>query len=156
MKKIGIGQTINTLANIGVIAGILFLAYELRQNTQAVQLASAESYLSGGSALDLRIAQDPELAALLIRASRPEPLTDIEELQVERFNYATLRQWETAYYLSSIGALDGNMWSAYRQEISKILLRTPNLIEYWEGNKQSFTPGFGRVVETILVERNPE
>jgi len=32
MKKIDLGQTIQTLANLGVIAGIVFLAMELQQN----------------------------------------------------------------------------------------------------------------------------
>ncbi len=34
MKKLNLGQTINTLANIGVIAGIAFLAFELQQNNE--------------------------------------------------------------------------------------------------------------------------
>jgi len=38
MKKIDLGQTITILANIGVIAGIVFLGYELRQNTGAIKL----------------------------------------------------------------------------------------------------------------------
>lgn len=156
MKKLSLGQTITTLANLGVIAGIAFLAYELRQNTQAVQSASAESYLSGGSALDLRIAQDSDLAALLLKASGPEPLTEVQELQLERFNYATLRQWETAHYLFSIDALDVNLWSAYRNEIKKIILRTPNLIAYWRANNQSFTSEFGREIERILAEGNDD
>ena len=156
MKNVGLGQTIHTLANIGVIAGIIFLAYEMRQNTQAVQSASAESYLSGGSALDLRIAQDSQLASLLIKASELEPLSDVEELQVERFNYATLRQWETAHYLYSIGALDESLWSAYRQEIKKIILRTPSLTNYWQGNSQSFTSEFGQQIDLILAEGNDE
>lgn len=154
MKNVGLGQTIHTLANVGVIAGIVFLAYEMRQNTQAVQSASAESYLSGGSALDLRIAQDSELASLLIKASELEPLTDVQKLQVERWNYATFRQWETAHYLFSIGALDESLWSAYRQEIKKIILRNANLISYWQGNNKSFTSEFGREVELILAEGN--
>ena len=33
MKKIDLGQTLTILANVGVIAGIVFLGYELRQNT---------------------------------------------------------------------------------------------------------------------------
>jgi hypothetical protein len=33
MKKIDLGQTIQMLANIGVIAGIAFLAVEISQNT---------------------------------------------------------------------------------------------------------------------------
>ena len=32
MKKIDLGQTMTILANLGVIAGIAFLAYEVRQN----------------------------------------------------------------------------------------------------------------------------
>ncbi len=40
MKKIELGQTIAILANVGVIAGILFLAIELRQNNEALGLQS--------------------------------------------------------------------------------------------------------------------
>jgi hypothetical protein len=34
MKKLELGRTINTIANLGVIAGIIFLALELNQNNQ--------------------------------------------------------------------------------------------------------------------------
>jgi len=36
MKKIDLGQTVQVLANIGVIAGIVFLALELRQTSNAL------------------------------------------------------------------------------------------------------------------------
>ncbi len=34
MKKIDYGQAIQTLANVGVLAGIVFLGFELRQNNE--------------------------------------------------------------------------------------------------------------------------
>ena len=37
MKKISLGQTLGILANLGVIAGILLLTYELNQNRQMMQ-----------------------------------------------------------------------------------------------------------------------
>lgn len=152
MSKIGLGQTVAILANVGVIAGIAFLAFELRQNTQAVQLASAQSYLTGGSELDLRIATDAELAAMLLRTEDyAHPLTAVEALQLERWNYAVLRQWETARYLSSIGALDESLWLAYRQEIRKIFLRTQRMRDYWAANSASFTVGFRDEIEEILA-----
>ena len=150
MKKIDAGQTIAILANVGVIAGIAFLAFELRQNTQAVQLASAQSYLTGGSELDLRIATDTELASLLIRSENPEPLSAVEELRLARFTYAVLRQWETAQYLHSIGALDESLWLAYRHEIAKIFLRGDRMREYWSSNSESFTPAFRNEMEEVL------
>jgi hypothetical protein len=152
MKKIDLGQTITVLANVGVIAGIAFLAFELRQNTQAVELASAQSYLTGGSELDLRIATDTNLASLLISGDSQQPLGAVEDLQLERWNYAVFRQWETAQYLTAIGALDESLWIAYRQEIEKILLRSPSMQEYWHSNSESFTRAFGREVALILSE----
>lgn len=38
MKKIDLGQTITILANVGVIAGIVFLGIELNQNTRQLAL----------------------------------------------------------------------------------------------------------------------
>lgn len=37
MRKIDLGQAISMLANLGVIAGIIFLSFELRQNTTQMQ-----------------------------------------------------------------------------------------------------------------------
>ena len=44
MKKINLGQLIGILANLGVIAGIVFLAFELEQNNQ---LMEAEARTAG-------------------------------------------------------------------------------------------------------------
>jgi len=40
MKKIEFGQAIAVFANIGVLVGILLLAYELNQNRQMMQTTS--------------------------------------------------------------------------------------------------------------------
>ena len=45
MKKIDLGQAINTLANVGVITGIVFLGFELRQN-QTVGRAATRNEIS--------------------------------------------------------------------------------------------------------------
>jgi hypothetical protein len=49
MKNIDLGQTIQTLANIGVIAGIVFLIFELRQNNAALESQSRMSHAEGRS-----------------------------------------------------------------------------------------------------------
>jgi len=40
LKKLSAGELTQTLANIGVIAGILFLAFELRQNNELLEQQS--------------------------------------------------------------------------------------------------------------------
>jgi hypothetical protein len=149
MKKIDLGQTIQVLANVAVLAGIGFLAYELRQNTRATLIASTEATLSGAYQLDLRIASDPEVAELLLKQ---EPLTEAERLRKQRWYYAALRQWETARYLSSISALDDSFWQAYRHELIQIMSGADAIVEYWQGNKQSFTPAFNEEMERMVQE----
>ena len=42
MKNIDLGQTIGILANLGVIAGIVFLAVELQQNNKLLGAQARE------------------------------------------------------------------------------------------------------------------
>ncbi|MGS2720026.1 hypothetical protein [Paraglaciecola aestuariivivens] len=150
MKNIDIGQTISILANIGVIVGIVFLIFELQQNTQTMRLASAQSYLTGGASLDFQIATNPEFANLLIRGDNKEDLSDGEALQLDRWNYAVFRQWETAHYLHIIDALEDKLWLAYRHEIHKILSRSLGMRLYWIEGKNSFTPAFQQEINKVL------
>ena len=72
MKKIDLGQTIQILANVGVLAGILFLAFELRQNTMATRSAAASSIEASFSEAELFIAGNAEFAELLTKGRAGE------------------------------------------------------------------------------------
>ena len=152
MKKIDVGQSVSILANIGVIIGIIFLVIELQQNTQAFRLASAQSYLSGSYNIDILIASDREFADLLIRGDVDENLTAAEKLSLERWYYAVFRQWETVYYQNSVDAIDSSFWSAYRNEIQKVLSRSPGMRKYWPTAIKSFIPSFQNEVNIILKQ----
>ena len=66
MKKIDLAQAVTILANVGVIAGIVFLGIELQQNN-ALLTADARrnraAHVEDNFAL---LATDPELASVLI------------------------------------------------------------------------------------------
>ncbi len=53
MNKIDLGQTIQILANIGVIAGIGFLGLELRQNSEQLELQSYQSWVAANLQLNM-------------------------------------------------------------------------------------------------------
>ena len=68
MKKIDLGQTINTLANLGVIVGIMFLAIELNQNNQLPKNeARYNLQLSRSGELD-DLRRNPDLSKLKEKA----------------------------------------------------------------------------------------
>lgn len=46
MKKIDLGQAVGILANIGVIAGIIFLVFELQQNNKLLRAEAIGSVVN--------------------------------------------------------------------------------------------------------------
>ena len=43
MKKVDVGRAVGILANLGVVAGIIFLAIEVGQNNELMRAASRDS-----------------------------------------------------------------------------------------------------------------
>ena len=90
MNKLDLGQTITILANIGVIAGIIFLAIELRQNNALIETQNLYiQYESRSEAVEF-VLSDPALAAAVAKTKANQELTDVEWIQLEAFNYRTL------------------------------------------------------------------
>jgi len=96
MKRIGLGQTIGILANVGVIAGILFLAFELRQNNDYMQAQDRFNRLSAiFSILDNQM--DSEIADLVEKDRNGGQFTVAEEFKLQSFYLKILRNLEWAY-----------------------------------------------------------
>jgi len=86
MKKIDIGQTVGILANVGVIVGIVFLAIEVRNASDATNLQTIESVTSGWFALNDAIVSDPQVArAFIVGLYNPDALTDVETAQFSMY-----------------------------------------------------------------------
>ncbi len=84
MKKIDLGQGLGILANLGVIAGILLLFLEIRQNNDLIaeeaQRARTESLREAYSLL----ADNGELAAIWVKETDGEELTAVEAVRLVR------------------------------------------------------------------------
>ena len=83
MKKIDLGQMINILANVGVIGGILLLAYELQQNNDLMAADARFNRLALATDAWRTISENADLAELRQRAKNDEVLSDAEQMRVD-------------------------------------------------------------------------
>jgi hypothetical protein len=82
MKKIDFGQTISIFANIGVIAGIVFLAAELRQNNELLQADASLNRFNIERERRERIMENRGgLAEIILKKNNDVALDDIQALQ---------------------------------------------------------------------------
>ena len=150
MKKVDLGQSITILANVGVLAGIVLLAYELRQNSEALRLQAAQAHLNTSYEVDMAIAQDDALATLLLSPAEDRTIED--QFQYERFANSTLMSWQNSYNLYRQGVLSEELWKANTANISRLINGQEDLRLYRERFRSSYTPAFNAVLDSLQVE----
>ena len=117
---------------LGVVAGLIFLAFEIRVNTRATQAASIQA----ASALDqehlLLIGSNPELARLWDAYFRaPESLSDDHKLQGHYLIAAVIRRLNNIYLQYQFGALSTASWES-RQDLLRNVAHSPGYSTFLE------------------------
>ena len=88
MKKIDLSQSIVILANIGVIAGIVFLAVEIRQNTVSNQSAAYQSWVAANMALNASLIPADKVTAIGSGMADSKNLTEDTELPFAMWHFS--------------------------------------------------------------------
>ena len=137
------------VANIGVLAGIIFLAYELQQNTVATQLEAASNFNASFSEIELFIAGNPEFAELLTRGREGEEITGVDQLRLTVFYNQILRQWQFTHFQYLSDAVDEDNWQAQRAFMVEIISGDLGLLNHWRNFKHQYSSAFNNVLESI-------
>ena len=140
-------------ANFGVLAGIIFLAFELQQNTVATQLEAASNFQDSFSEIELFIAGSPEFAELLRKGREREKISTTDELRLWVFYGNILRQWQFTHSMYLSGALNEDIWQASQIRLTQIISEDRGLFDHWQMNKLQFSPTFNELVMSMTVER---
>lgn len=140
------------VANIAVFAGILFLAFELRQNTVASRLEAASNFQDNFSEMGFFIAQNPEFADLLIKGREGENVAVAAQLRLTVFYGNVLRTWQNAYVQYLSGALGEDIWEGSKARLAVVLKEDRGLVGHWQTSKSQFSPAFNKMITSVLAE----
>lgn len=108
MKLDNINRWLALLANVGVIAGIVFLAVEIQQNNELLLAQTAYNSRESTTEVAEAIYQNHDLRVTLSKRARGEELTDLEQLQLKALAERVLRgmQWRYQEQLAGRDELD--------------------------------------------------
>jgi hypothetical protein len=152
MKKINLGQAINTLANLGVIAGIIFLGFELQQNNTLMASQSRANQTEQVLTLQSEVFLNADLAEIIYKASTGEPITGTEKLRLDAMQQKLILGMQFQFEEFLNGALDRvnvPAWRAiYRGRNTSF--RVP-LEKAWADLKGALRPEFVEFFEVNVV-----
>lgn len=128
MNLDSLNKWLTLAANIGVIAGIIFLGLELNQNTTAVQSASRQESLNAELWVFEQLIDYP---ALSLRPTDRE-LSAEQKRQNNNLMNAFFRIRENLWFQYKNGVLDESTWVSYRDTFVNFLNDGEGIRSFWE------------------------
>jgi hypothetical protein len=149
LKNLNLGQAIQVLANVGVLAGIIFLAVEVRQNQASMEEDRNLNALVVFSDFREVVSQSEQLSKIWVDGLSGEELAPVEML---RFNFLCANYlW--AYWSNYQRFESQNNNAAIRGSINSLrrqLADSTGLRECWAGMKPTVIDfGFTAFVDAV-------
>jgi len=145
-------------ANVGVLAGILFLAAEIQQSNR-IAIASTEIDVRNSfAAINESIYSDSDIAELIVRSAESDAeLTPVEEYRVFVFVLRLLNAWlaiETAY---ANGMVPQETYGVIEDDMRGFINRFPRFIPVFRQAYETYpalsTTDVYRTLERLLEEK---
>jgi hypothetical protein len=120
------------VAAIGVIASLIYLAIQIRQNTRSVRMASHHSISAGLHELSKTIANDPKMAELWRKGTRDlNCLSDDDRIRFELLAGWLFRSYEELHAYHDRGLIESNFWAS-RSRNMLAFISLPGIRQWWD------------------------
>ena len=143
-------ETAQILGGIGVIASLIYVAIQIRNNARAVRAATyhqvSNTFISHWDAL----ARDAETLSVMLRGSKDfASLSDNVELPRYYLNsMASMRRFENAWFQYKVGVLKEADWQAIAYDLDS-LFAYPGVRMAWDGIKNRSSIEFRKYVDEV-------
>jgi len=157
MKKIELEQAIAIIANIGVIASLIFVGLQVQQEATASRSATVLQLKDSWVQLNLVAATSVELAdAMEVMDTQGWNAASFQERTFVTGFFRTLfHNWSNAYYHYQNGTLDEIQWGAYLREAATAL-ESPIIRQVWSEWNFVYDDSFRVLIDDLLTKVDME
>jgi hypothetical protein len=140
------------LGGVAVVASLVYLAVQIRQNTRIVMASTLHQNTDLWSSLFLRLAE-PDLARAYVAGMAGQ--SDMRPLEYTQFFFicrSMFLAFENQYYQMRHGVLDSEAYAGYERSISTQVLAFRGFRFWWELNRSMYSPEFGDHVDAMIAD----
>jgi hypothetical protein len=149
-----LGALGDVVASVGVIATLIYLALQMRQNTKALRLGTAHALTGDLRSMFSLLASDQGLAEILVEAGHKTHLEGPTRVRYWTFTSNLLRIYENAYLLKRENSTSEAHWSGMTQ----LMIDYKSMAAfagYWEDRKHWLSAEFRTYMETEILPTPP-
>lgn len=150
MNLDGLNKWLTLAANLGVLVGIIFLAVEVRHNSQATQAATRSNVSATILAL-LESQRHPLVISALRKSEAGEELNYEEIYMLDNQAHIGWRHAENVYYQYRSGLFDEREFLADQAAV-RASLNDAFRLAHWRANRQWYSEDFRKYVDGLLLD----
>jgi hypothetical protein len=150
MNLAEISQIVQTLGSAAVVASLIFVGFQIRQNTKATRAASHHAVSESLNRVNLLWARNSEMTRIwLAGISNRGALTPEDRWRFDSTVRAYLHVCETMYTQADLGTGDLGIVAAEENGI-KTVFSSEGVREWWAENPFGFSPAFRNYVGRLI------
>jgi len=130
------------VASAAVVVSLVFLSYEVRENTRAIEGTAFQELIHASDASLLAVATDSALASIWNRGAEYDSLSPSDQARFFALTRVFWRNYENAYLQYRRGLINPEEWGVY------FGLACESKSTSWALHRDAMTPSFVEVVET--------
>lgn len=137
---------------IAIIASLVLVAYEVRQNTFMMRAQTRDSMTEKQMTMSAWVGTSEFAANLIPPGARGElEPGSPESIAFDQLLTGMMREWENSLYQYEQGLFDASEFNARKQAWKGFLIQ-PGVRLYWTRRKENFSPNFRSEIERIIAE----
>jgi hypothetical protein len=153
----GIGAIAEMLGAIAVLISIVYLAIQVKQNTEENRILRAQGLVTANADANALIANNSELSEI-VRAGMIDfdALSEKEQFRFSTIFFSFMSKYDFAYHQRTADRLDEKFWERTAYEIG-VFINLPGANQWWRRDKPRFSLEFAAYVDELLsVSTTPQ
>lgn len=128
---------------VGVLASLIFVGLQIRQNTQSQHVVAVESLAAAIAAINVPAMQSPVLGTALAKALKDWTVASHDERVIAHyFLFSFFKLHEQAWYQYKSRVLDHTQWIGW-ENLIRVYYHSPGIQQvWWPSRCQAFSPQF--------------
>ena len=156
MKNSQISEWLTLFANLAVVAGIIFLAVEVSQNTAMIEAQMNQGRAETAMDQAESLYNSDYLPEIFLTMEQEQPLTDMQRVRFTAYLRAFNRNQDNLLHQVEQGFLGATTLRSVRDAIWAELARKKAAREIWENTKVSYSDEYVALVDSVISERRSE
>jgi len=141
------------ITNFGVLVGIVFLAFEVQQNTKITKAQTRDAVTQKQIEWFRTIGTDPRAAEILRKGV--DANVNPEAVEALSFNFliqSSFRMWENEYYQYEMGLFDEAEFLPRIDRWKAAISRSPGRKQVWNMSRTGYSPEFRDLIDRLYTE----